>query len=214
MLFLIRISRISPGAFATAQRQRPKPPWVGGNLAFARVRWTGRDILFLLVLATMMLPAHVTIIPQFVIFKNMNWLDTFLPLIAPTYFGGSFYIFLLRQFFMTIPLEMDDAARIDGCSILGIYWRIILPQSKAALMAVGIFTFQHEWGDFFRPLIYLQTKEKWTISIALRAFEGEFGADWNLIMAASLVSMVPAVVLFFFGQKYFIQGVVFTGVEK
>jgi multiple sugar transport system permease protein len=182
--------------------------------SFARISWIGRDIVFLMVLATMMLPFHVTIIPQFIIFRHLNWLNTFLPLIIPTFFGGSFFIFLLRQFFMTIPLEMDDAARIDGCSTLGIYWRIIMPQSKPALMAVGIFTFQNAWSEFFRPLIFLQSKERWTVPIALRTFEGEFGADWNLIMAASFVAIVPPIVLFFFGQKYFIQGVVFTGVEK
>jgi len=182
--------------------------------AFARLRWWGRDIVFLLVLATMMLPGHVTLIPKFIIFKSLGWLDTFLPMIVPSFFGGSFNIFLLRQFFMTIPLEMDDAAKIDGCSVLGTYWRIILPQSKPALMAVGIFTFQASWNDFMRPLIYLQTKSKWTLSVALRAFQGEFSTDWNLVMAASLVSMLPIILLFFFGQKYFIQGVVFTGVEK
>jgi ABC-type glycerol-3-phosphate transport system permease component len=182
--------------------------------SFARVRWWGRDVMFLLVLATMMLPFHVTLIPRFVIFKQLKWLNTFLPMIVPAFFGGSFYIFLLRQFFMTIPLEMDDAARIDGCSTVGTYWRIILPQSKPALMAVGIFTFQASWNEFMRPLIYLQTKERWTVSIALRAFQGEFDTEWNLVMAASVVSMVPVILLFFFGQKYFIQGVVFTGVEK
>ena len=182
--------------------------------SFARLRWWGRDIVFLLVLATMMLPSHVTLIPKFIIFRHLGWLDTFLPMIVPAFFGGSFNIFLLRQFFMTIPLEMDDAAKIDGCSVLGTYWRIILPQAKPALMAVGIFTFQGSWNDFMRPLIYLQTKSKWTVSVALRAFQGEFSTDWNLVMAASLVSMLPIILLFFFGQKYFIQGVVFTGVEK
>ncbi len=182
--------------------------------SFSRLRWWGRDMMFLLVLATMMLPFHVTIIPQFVIFRVIGWLDTFLPLTVPTFCGGSFFIFLLRQFFLTIPLEMDDAARIDGCSTLGIYWRIMLPQCKPALMAVGIFTFQNAWGEFFRPLIYLQSKEKWTVALALRSFSGEFSTDWNLLMAASLVAIVPALVIFFFGQKYFIQGVVFTGVEK
>jgi multiple sugar transport system permease protein len=182
--------------------------------SFSRLRWWGRDMMFLLVLATMMLPFHVTIIPQFVIFRMIGWLDTFLPLIVPTFCGGSFFIFLLRQFFLTIPLEMDDAARIDGCSTLSIYWRIILPQSKPALMAVGLFAFQAAWGEFFRPLIYLQSKERWTVALGLRSFAGEFITDWNLVMAASLVAIVPALVIFFFGQKYFIQGVVFTGVEK
>lgn len=182
--------------------------------SFARLRWWGRDVIFLIVLSTMMLPFHVTLIPRFIIFKNLKWLNTFLPMIVPSFFGGSFYIFLLRQFFMTIPLEMDDAAKIDGCSTVGTYWRIILPQSKPALMAVSIFTFQNSWNEFMRPLIYLQSKERWTVSVALRAFQGEFSTDWNLVMAASVVSMLPIIALFFFGQKYFIQGVVFTGVEK
>jgi multiple sugar transport system permease protein len=162
----------------------------------------------------MMLPGQVQLIPRFVLFSKLGWINTFLPLIVPDFFGGSFYIFLLRQFFMTIPHEMDDAARIDGCSILGIYWRIILPQSRPALMAVGIFVFQRAWNEFMRPLIYLHSKDKWTLGLGLRVFTGEVGTEWRLVMAASLVVMLPVLVVFFFGQRYFIQGVVFTGVEK
>jgi len=182
--------------------------------SFSRLRWPGRDALFLIVLATMMLPEQVTMIPQFILFKNLGWVDTFWPLIIPPYFAvGSFNIFLLRQFFMTIPLEMDDAAEIDGASILGIYWRIILPLSKPALAAVSIFVFQAHWNDFLYPLIYLHSKNNFTLALGLRAFQGQYGTDWNLLMAASLVVMAPLLILFFVAQRYFIQGVVFSGVK-
>lgn len=182
--------------------------------SFARLRWWGRDTLFMVMLATMMLPPQVTLIPQFLIFKSFGWIDTFWPLIVPAFFGGAFYTFLLRQFFMTIPLDLDDAARIDGASTFQIFWSIILPLSKPALAAVAIFTFTATWEDFLTPLIYLHSKEKLTVSLGLAAFRGEYGTNWNLLMAASLVAMLPPLLVFFFAQKYFIQGVVFTGVKS
>jgi len=182
--------------------------------SFARLRWPGRDVLFLVVLATMMLPEQVTMIPQFIMYRHLNWIDTFLPLIVPPYFAvGAFNIFLLRQFFLTIPLEMDDAAKIDGSSIPGIYWRIVLPLSKPALAAISIFVFQGHWNDFLFPLIYLHSRNNFTLALGLRAFQGQYGTDWNLLMAASLVVMAPLLLLFFFAQRYFIQGVVFSGVK-
>jgi ABC-type glycerol-3-phosphate transport system permease component len=181
--------------------------------SFSRLRWRGRDTVFLIMLATLMLPPQVTLVPQFVVYRYLGWIDTFMPLVLPNWFGGPFLTFLLRQFFMSIPLELDDAARIDGASIFGIYWRIVLPLSKPALAAVAIFTFNASWNDFFGPLIYLHSRELYTLSLGLRSFQDQNYTEWNLLMAASLVSMIPVLLLFFFAQKYFIQGVVFTGVK-
>ena len=181
--------------------------------AFSRLRWRGRDTVFLIMLATLMLPPQVTLVPQFVVYRYLGWIDTYLPLVLPNWFGGPFLVFLLRQFFMTIPLELDDAARIDGASIFGIYWRIVLPLSKPALAAVAIFMFNASWNDFFGPLIYLHSQELYTLSLGLRSFQDQNYTEWHLLMAASLVAMVPVLLIFFFAQKYFIQGIVFTGVK-
>lgn len=181
--------------------------------SFSRLRWRGREAVFLIVLATMMLPSQVTLIPQFIIFRNLKWIDTFLPLIVPVMFGTAYQVFLLRQFFMTIPLEMDEAARMDGCSILGIYWRIILPLSKPALMTGALFAFRFRWDQFLEPLIFLNSPRNFTIALGLRLFQDQNLTNWNLLMAASCVSMLPVLLMFFFGQKYFIQGVVISGVK-
>lgn len=182
--------------------------------SFSRLRWPGRDICFLLVLATMMLPHQVTMIPRFILFRYLGWIDTFFPLIVPPWFAiGAFNVFLLRQFFLTVPLEMDDAAKLDGASYLDIYARLLMPLMKPALAAVAIFTFQFHWNDFLDPLIYLHSQSNFTLALGLRSFQGEYGTDWNLLMAASLVVMTPPLLLFFFAQRYFIQGVVFTGVK-
>jgi ABC-type glycerol-3-phosphate transport system permease component len=182
--------------------------------AFARLRWRGRDMLFVVVLATMMLPNQVTLIPQFVIFSRLGWINTYLPLIVPAFFGAPFYIFLLRQFYMSIPLELDDAAKIDGASPFQVYSRIVLPLSMPALAAVAIFQFQHAWNLFLEPLLYLHSNEKWVLSLGLRNFVGEYIQWWNLMMAASVIVMLPMLIIFFIGQRYFIQGVVFTGVKQ
>jgi ABC-type glycerol-3-phosphate transport system permease component len=181
--------------------------------AFARLRWWGRDTLFVVMIATLMLPPQVTLIPQFVIWKELGWVDTFAPLIVPNFLGGPYMTFLLRQFFMTIPPELDDAARIDGCSSFGIFWRIILPLSMPALMAVTVFVFNATWNEFLAPMIYLHTKGNFTIALGLRSFQSEHGPEWHLVMAASLVTMLPILLVFFLGQRYFIQGIVFTGVK-
>jgi multiple sugar transport system permease protein len=181
--------------------------------AFARLRWWGRDVMFILMLSTLMLPTQVTLIPQFVLYKELGWVDTFLPLLVPNFFGGPFMTFLLRQFFLSIPPELDDAARIDGCSSWGIFWRIIMPLSKPALMAVSIFVFNATWNEFLAPLIYLHSPQNYTIALGLRQFQSEHGPEWHLVMAASLLTMVPVLVLFFFGQRYFMRGIVFTGVK-
>ncbi|MCX7796293.1 MAG: carbohydrate ABC transporter permease, partial [bacterium] len=142
---------------------------------FARLRARGKDLLFMLVLSTMMIPSQITMIPIFVLFKLLNWVDTFKPLIIPNFFGGAFFIFLLRQFYMTIPIELDDAAKIDGCSYFGIYTKIVLPLTKPALATVAIFTFMWTWNDFMGPLIYLNSREKLTLSLALSRFTGMYG---------------------------------------
>jgi multiple sugar transport system permease protein len=181
--------------------------------AFSRLRWWGRDVLFLVMLSTLMLPPHVTLIPQFILFKQIGWIDTFLPLVVPDFFGGPFLTFLVRQFFMSLPHDLDDAARIDGCSSFGVYWRIIMPLSMPAVIAVVILVFNTTWNEFLHPLIYLQSQENFTLALGLRLFQGEASTSWHLLMAASLLSMLPVLILFFVAQRYFIQGVVFTGVK-
>lgn len=179
--------------------------------AFSRLRWRGRDALFIVVLATMMLPRQVTLIPDFLIFRFFGMYDTYWPLVIPSWFGNPFYIFLIRQYFMTISRELDEAALLDGCSKFGVFWRITLPLSVPVLAAVAIFSFQYHWNDFFRPLIFLSDTEKATLALGLRYFQGTYGTEWNSLMAASLVVMLPLIIVFFFAQRIFIQGVVFTG---
>lgn len=182
--------------------------------SFARTRWRGRDVCFVLLLSTMMLPRQVTIIPLFVLFRQLNWIDTFLPLVIPAWFAtNAFYVFLLRQFYMTIPLELDDAARIDGCTLWGIYWRIIVPLSKPVLIAISVFSFQTHWNEFFLPLIYLNSTSKFTIALGLQSFKGMYETEWTLLMAASFTCMIPLLVIFYVAQKHFVQGVVITGVK-
>jgi len=181
--------------------------------SFARLRWRGRDLLFAIMLGTMMLPGAVTLIPRYLLFKELHWLDSYLPLWVPSWFGFAFFIFMLRQFYATIPYDLDDAARIDGCSTLGIWWRIALPLTKPALTAVAIFTFNATWNDFMNPLLYLSSADKLTISLGLMAFRGPHRTDWHWMMASSVIAMTPIILLFFFAQRYFIQGVTFTGVK-
>ncbi len=182
---------------------------------FARLRAPGRNLIFLILLATMMLPYTVVMIPVFVLFKDLRWLDTFKPLIVPAFFGNVFYIFLLRQFFMTISSELEDAARIDGCSSLQIYYRIMLPLAQPALLAVAVFTFVDAWNDFMGPLIYLSSEGKRTIALALAFYQGStrVGPQLHLLMAASFMAVAPCIIVFYFAQRHFIQGIVFTGVK-
>jgi multiple sugar transport system permease protein len=182
---------------------------------FARHEFIGRDILFAAMLATMMVPHQVTAIPMYVIFRKLGWLDTFKPLIVPSFLGGgAFYIFLLRQFFMTIPKELEDAATIDGCNPLRIYWTIFMPLSKPALATAAIFSFMSHWNEFFAPLIYINSQKNYTLQMGLRYFQGEFSADYNMLMAVSLVSLLPCLILYFSAQKYFVQGVVMSGLKN
>jgi ABC-type glycerol-3-phosphate transport system permease component len=181
--------------------------------SFSRLRWRGRNVVFLIMLATLMLPEEVTLVPQFLIFRNLGWVNTLLPLWVPPFFGGAFNIFVMRQFMITLPRELDDAARLDGCSYLGILTRIIVPQVLPALGFIAINTFRARWNDFFRPLIYLNDPQLFTLALGLRSFRDEFSVEWSLLMAASLVAMLPVILLFFIAQRYFIQGIVFTGVK-
>lgn len=181
---------------------------------FARINFWGRDKLFALVIGTMMMPYVVLVVPTFIIFARLGWIDTFLPLTVPQFFGGgAFNIFLLRQFFRTIPEEICDAARIDGASELGVYWRIMLPLSKPALVTVAIFTFLGTWNDFFGPLIYLNTPDNFTVAVGLASFRGVLNTRWELQMAASTAMILPVIALFFFAQRYFIKGIVMTGLK-
>ncbi len=182
--------------------------------AFARLPVRGSSVLFLLVLSIMMLPGQVTLIPQFLLFKMLAWLDTFKPLVVPSFFGVPYAIFLLRQFFRTIPREMDDAAVIDGCSVYSIFWRIILPMSKPALAVVAIQHFIASWNDFIGPLIYLNSNDRFTVALALAQFQVAYGGTpWQLLMAASTVALLPPIILFFVAQRFFIQGIVISGVK-
>lgn len=181
---------------------------------FARLRAPDSDWLFVVVLATMMLPSSVTLIPQFIIFTKLGWVNTFKPLIVPAWFGGGAYnIFLLRQFFMTIPLDYDDAARIDGCGYFRTWWQIILPLSAPALATVSIFNIMYSWNDFMGPLIYLRSMTESTLALGLYFFRGTYNPDWNQLMAISVLLILPMVAMFFFAQRLFIQGVVISGVK-
>lgn len=182
--------------------------------AFACLRWPGRDRIFIFVIATMMIPLHVIMIPLFVIFKELHWLNTYKPLIVPAFLGGgAFNIFLLRQFFLSIPKDLFDAARIDGCSEFRIYWTIAVPLARPGLVTVAVLTFMMAWNDFLGPLIYLSDQTKNTLALGLALFVGQHGAEWATLMAASILMMVPMVVIFCFFQRYFIRGFVMSGMK-
>jgi multiple sugar transport system permease protein len=181
---------------------------------FARVRWPGRDIVFAVVLATLILPGFVTFIPLYIIFRKLNWINTYLPLVIPTWLGSPFFIFLLRQFFMGLPLELSDAARVDGASEFGIFWRIILPLARPAIAVVALFEFIGSWNAYFGPLIYLNDKAKYTISLGIANMQTSYGfMNFAWIMAATVMSVFPIIVLFFFAQRTFIEGIALTGLK-
>ena len=181
--------------------------------SFSRIPWAGRDTLFLLTIATMMFPYQVTMIPLFIIFTKLGWTGTYLPLIVPHFFGGAFYIFLLRQFFLTIPQELTDAAHIDGASEMRIYSQLILPLTKPALATIVVFEFLARWRAFLGPLIYLNKPHMYTISIGLQMYRLEHSTEWALLMAASIVLTAPVVLIYFFVQRTFIQGIALTGLK-
>jgi len=181
---------------------------------FSRLNFAGKDRLFIVLLATMMLPGIVTMIPTYVLFAKINWVDTFLPLTVPAWLGGgAFNIFLLRQFFMGIPRDLDEAAILDGASQWTIFSKVILPLSGPALATVGIFTFIGAWKDFMGPLIYLNDPNKLTLEVGLRAYAGFPAERWHMVMAGSVLVMIPLVILFFLGQRWFVKGIVMTGIK-
>jgi ABC-type glycerol-3-phosphate transport system permease component len=181
--------------------------------AFARLRAPGRDALFIIVLATMMLPYPVTMTPLYVLFNRLGWINTFLPLVAPAFFGSAFYIFLLRQFFLTLPADFEDAATVDGANLLQILWRIILPLSTPALATVAIFTFQASWNDFLAPLIYLQKPDLYTVTLGLQFFRSTYTTNWAYLMAAALATSLPVIAIFFLAQRYFVEGITLSGIK-
>lgn len=180
----------------------------------SRVNWRGRNVVFACIMGSMMLPAAVTIIPTFLMFRKVGLTNSLVPLIIPAWLGGgAFYIFLLRQFFLSIPRDMDEAAYIDGATHLQIYGRIILPLTKPALVVVGMFAFMNTWNDFLGPLIYLNSDDKYTVALGLQLFIGSYRAEWQLMMAAACLVVIPAILVFMLGQRYLIEGITMTGVK-
>jgi multiple sugar transport system permease protein len=182
--------------------------------ALSRLEWRGRQAAFLLVLSTIMLPFQVTVVPLYIIFTRLHWIGTMKPLIVPLFFGDAFSIFLLRQFFLTIPEELLDAARVDGANELTVLTRVVVPLARPAIAAVALLQFLYAWNDFFAPLLYLvEKKNLWTLSLGLSDFKGQFHTQWNLTMAASVLFMLPVILLFFAAQRVFVEGVTVTGVK-
>lgn len=183
--------------------------------SFARLKWPGRDIFFGITIATMMVPFPVTMVPSFALFKWLGWVGTFKPLWIPAFFGSAFSIFLLRQFFKTIPMELSEAATIDGASEFQIFTDVVLPMAKPALAVVALFSFMGAWNDFLGPLIYLVDQHSFTLSLGLQAYQTQHGGTpWNLLMAASLMVIAPVLIVFFFAQKLFIQGIATSGMKN
>lgn len=180
---------------------------------FSRIDWIGRDVVFILVLSTIMLPSQVTMIPVYIIFRNLGWIGGFLPLTVPAFVGSAYFTFLLRQFFRTIPFELSDAARIDGCSELGILRYVILPLSKPVLTTVALFTFIGTWNDFLGPLIYLHDQKLYTVALGLQQFQSRYVTPINQLMAASTMAIIPVLIVFLLAQRMFIEGITITGLS-
>lgn len=180
---------------------------------FARLRFPGRSFLFLIMLSTLMIPYHVTLVPRFLLFSKLGWINTYLPLFVPAFTGSSFLIFLVRQYMMSIPFDLDEAAYIDGANHFRVFWSIILPLSRPALILVVVFTFVGVWNDFLQPLIYLNDPELFTVSLGLSFFQGTRETNWNLLMAGSVLATIPPLILFFFAQKQLIGGIAIEGIK-
>jgi multiple sugar transport system permease protein len=180
---------------------------------FARLRFPGRSVLFLLMLSTLMIPYQVTLVPRFILFSKLGWINTYLPLTIPAFTGSSFLIFLVRQYMMSIPYDLDEAAHIDGANHFDVFWHIILPLSRPALMLVIVFTFVGTWNDFLQPLIYLNDPNLFTVSLGLSFFQGTRETNWNLLMAGSLMATIPPLLLFFFAQRQLIGGISIEGLK-
>ena len=181
--------------------------------AFARMDFPAKNVLFTLLLATMMIPGVVTMIPTFILFKEIGWIDSWLPLMVPGMFGAAAGVFLLRQFFMTIPRELEEAAKVDGMNPFQIFIRIMVPLSKPALITQGLFGFHAGYNDFLGPLIYINTPEKFTLQLVLASFQGFYTSQWTYIMAGSVLALIPTLLLFFFAQRYFVEGITLTGMK-
>jgi multiple sugar transport system permease protein len=181
--------------------------------AFARLDFPGRDLLFGVLLASLMVPGVIRLIPLYHMYKQIGWLDTHLPLIVPAIFANTFATFLLRQFFMTLPVDLEEAARIDGAGTFTILWRIVLPLSLPALAAVAIFTFQAVWNDFTTPVIYISDIKKTTLPVGLSVFNGEFSTQYELLMAGAMIGLLPVLIIYAFLQRYFVQGIALTGIK-
>ncbi len=181
--------------------------------AFARLRFPGRNVLFIIMLATLMVPPQVTLIPQFILFLRLGWYDTFYPLIVPHWTGSAFAIFLMRQYFMTIPSELEDAARIDGAGPFTIFWRVVLPLSKPVMATLGVLVFLSTWNDLTGPLIFLKSRENFTVQVGLAQFKREYDVEIIGLMASSLMSLVPPLAVFLLAQKYFVRGITLTGIK-
>ncbi|WP_078060047.1 carbohydrate ABC transporter permease [Gracilibacillus timonensis] len=181
--------------------------------AFAKMNFVGKNFLFVVLLATMMIPGQITLIPMFMLFKEIGWVNTHLPLIIPPILTNAFGVFLLRQFMSTFPTELEDAARIDGLNTWKIYWKIVLPNCKPALAALGIFTFMANWNNFLAPLIYLDDESKFTIPLIIASFQGLYTTDWTVLMAASAISLIPVLIIYLFAQRYFIEGITLSGIK-
>jgi multiple sugar transport system permease protein len=181
---------------------------------FAKIQFQGRNVLFGIVLATMMIPGFVTLIPQYVLYAKLGWLNTYLPLILPAFFGSAFFIFLLRQFFLTIPNELIEAAKIDGANHLIIWWKIFVPLSKPAIATVAILSFNGAWNDFLGPLLFINDESLFTLQLGLQVFKGQNDTQWNFLMAGSIMVLLPVILLFFFFQRYFIEGMNLTAGSK
>jgi multiple sugar transport system permease protein len=180
---------------------------------FSRLRWRGRDACFFVLIATMLLPWHVTMVPRFVLLSELGLYNSLAALIAPTFLGDAFSIFLLRQFFLTIPEELSEAARLDGCSEWGVFWRIVLPLSKPALATLGIFVFLFSWNNFLWPLLVINSLEMKTLPLGLAYFLGQYTIYWNLLMVGATITLLPVLIVFFFAQRYFIEGITLTGLK-
>lgn len=183
--------------------------------AFSRVKWQGRQICFFILLTSMMLPGTVTIIPQYLIWAKLGFVDTYVPLILPAFFGGgAFNIFLLRQFFLSVPKDLDEAATIDGAGHIWIFTRIIVPLAKPAIMVICLFIFLGCWNDFFGPLIYLNSQNKFTLALGLLQFRGHYSTRWNWVMAASTIVVIPCIIMYIFTQRRLIEGIALTGLKS
>jgi len=185
-----------------------------GAFAFSILKFKGRDFLFLVLIATLMIPYQVTLIPTFILFSKIGWVGTHLPLWVPAFWGGAFGTFLLRQFYLTIPIDLAESARIDGANIFQIFIHIYLPLSKPAMATLGIFTFMWSWNDLLNPLIYVSELKQLTLTVGLSFFQNQYGGKWTLMMAGAVVSILPILLIFFFAQKYFIQGIAMTGIKR